>query len=245
MYGRAVVDELMTRADGQSLATAALLMQSDVPDFMEGESREAWVRRLAEVAKRAAAAAPGDVAVQSIALQFCPASEVSVTGCDPAPFESAMAALDATNARNAEGDLRRALDEEDVAKQAAVLARMASASRFETYRPEVEELVRRAIQLSGPALATEESEQLFANAVAHLPAGTPATLTDACLPPSDALLRDCQAVANLMLKSSEEATVRGGLQLAGALVAPGSPEAAKLAEIQRKYDRIPVDPPAE
>jgi hypothetical protein len=236
LYVRAVVDELMTRTDAQSLATAALLMQSDVPDFTQGGSREAWVRRLADVAKRAAAAAPNDVAIQFIALMFCPASDAAVTGCDPAPYESAVAMLDATNARTADSDLRRALDGQDAAGQAAVLARMASASRFESYRSEIGDLVDRAIQLAAPSLASEDSEQLLANAMAHLPAGTPPALTEACVPPSEDSIRDCQAVANLMLDSREDTIVRGGLELAGALVVPGSPEATKIAETQRQYD---------
>jgi hypothetical protein len=241
----AIVDSLTERGDPQSLSAAALLMGANALDFMNPtdptDSREAFNRRHLDLIRRAAAAAPNDAAIQSLALNACR----GVKDCDAALYENTLAAIDAANAWTATPGLRRAVAEGEATKQAEILEGMARAPRFDSYRARIEALVRNALEsvdvLPSPDAhwdATPPKQRLLAQTMNMSPANDGfGEVFKACRPSApESVQQNCRTVAKLMWNSDDDWVARSGLELARTFARPGSAEAAQLAEAQRTYD---------
>jgi hypothetical protein len=242
---RSIVDTLIARGDPHSLGAAALLMSSNALDFTDPtdptENRDAFRSRVASLARRAAAAAPNDAAIQSLALNFCPGTK----DCDPSVYENALASIDAANAWTGVAALRRAVQEQDTGKQAEVLARMAHAQRYDGYRDAMEALVSNALQSVSVAPAEDSGwdnvsplQRLLSNTMAMSPPndGFAPILKSCGASTPEAVMHDCRVIAKLMSDSQDDSVALTGRELARGLARPGSAEAAQLDEAQRKYD---------
>jgi hypothetical protein len=232
-----IVETLAARGDPQSLAAAALLIESNAVDF----SGSAANRSRADLTRRAAAASPNDPAIQLLALKACRA----VYDCDGTAYENALVAIDAANAWTSGPALRKAVAAGDTTKQAEVLAHMARAQRFDSYLARMESLLNGALQsLRVPAPAdadwdgADPASRLVAQTLNATGSGeTFGEVSRACKPPlPESIIQSCQSIAKLMLNSDEDMIVRNGLELATTLYPAGSREAARIAELQRRYD---------
>ncbi len=141
--------------------------------------------------------------------------------------------------------MRKAVAAGDTAKQSEVLARMARAQRFDRYLARMESLLNGALQsLDVPATpdadwdGTQPTSRLVAQTLNMSGSGEGfSEVSQACkAPASDSVTQDCRAIAKLMLNSDEDRIVRSGLELATTLYRAGSPEAAQIAHLQRRYD---------
>lgn len=237
-----IVETLAARGAPESLAAAALIIESNAVDF----SSSAANRLRADLTARAATAAPNDPAIQMLALKACRI----VYDCDGTRYESSLAAIDAANAWTSSPALRKAVTAGDTAKQAEILAQMARAQRFDSYLARMESLLNGALQpLNVPAPpdadwdGTQPTARLVAQTLNVTSAGENfgevaracnSSTTKSSSP--EGVLESCRAIAKLMLSSDEDMVVRSGLELATTLYPAGSAEARQIAALQRRYD---------
>ena len=236
-----LTDAFIRRGDAHSLDAAALLMNAYAADFTDPtERRDAFRGRIFDLIQRAAKSAPTDVAVQSLAFVFCRESD----GCDPRPYEDALASNDPTNGWSAAGELRRANAAHDLQKQALAVAQMAGARRIDTHRAEIEALFENAIAsvavASVPVAPADGADQdpipsarrLTTTVMNASPLDPLDAVTTACDRPQAA--EGCRTVARLLRESTDPILATQGLELAIHLAPPGSREAAELVQARRR-----------
>lgn len=242
---RELADALIRRGDPRSLGAAALLMNAYAAELSDPtEQRDAFRKRVVDLLHRAAEAAPNDVSVQSVALTFCRNSAFQAAGCDPQPYEEALATLDPPNAWAATGDLAHANTARDAARQAAALARIARAQRLDTHRIEIEALFASALESVRVAPADRAdadsvppAQRLTTTAVNAAPVDALDGISAACtLPLPENARGPCVRATQLMRDSTDPILADEGLRLATRLAVPNSKEEADLRQANRRYN---------
>ena len=242
---RELADAFIRRGDPRSLGAAALLMNAYAAELSDPtEQRDAFRKRVVDLLHRAAEAAPNDVSVQSLALTFCRNAAFQAAGCDPQPYEEALAVLDPANAWSATGELMRASTAHDTARQAATLARIARAQRLDTHRIEIEALFAGALESVRVAPADRAdadsvppAQRLTTTALNAAPVDTLDGISSACnLPLSGNAHGTCVTVTQLLRDSADPILADEGLRLATRLALPNSKEEADLRLANRRYN---------
>ncbi|HTE41590.1 MAG TPA: hypothetical protein VK629_12210 [Steroidobacteraceae bacterium] len=242
----AVVEELLRRGDGPSLAVAGRLMYANGGYFgrSAGQNLVAYRQNTIDQFKRAAELSPRDPVIQRMALWACMEMflvvEAHAYGCDPNAYETALRASDPANASVWLSDIRNALDQKNEALKEQALVAMARSTAFQDYGAAETALVTKVVQsvrVSPPATPQGELQP-----VNRLLLKWPPRQPRSVKPLIEACERDggaqqiglCHQVAKLMLDKGAVSYAISALKIEEQLALPGSARAQEVADAQRR-----------
>jgi len=241
---RAIVHELLQRGDANSLAVAALLMES-MSGYFTGptEKRSQFRQRTLALYQRAAAEASADPVMQWLALAACRTTAVDGVDCEAAEYDRALRASDPSNALNWLGELETSMAQSDATQGAQALASMARATRFDDYSAAIDALklkVLESVRVPPPTTSLQDEMRPMESLLqARGPRGVRPMqpLIQSCASSaSDALRSNCRQIAQSMRREGSTHMTFNALNLALALAQPNSAEAHALALEQRRLD---------
>ncbi|MGO9931360.1 MAG: hypothetical protein ACLPV8_06060 [Steroidobacteraceae bacterium] len=226
---------LSTRADANSLATAAALkFASAAPKItVSGNDPEAVDWGL-DLLARAGALAPQNAAIAWLHLQLC----AQTPACDVRDVATVMRWLDADNGAAWMATLAAAQKDRDAVEVDRVLADMAQGSRFDLYFNEIVVLMFDALkssrrQLPAGYAASDWARFVEVSGIASMEIIPPfASLLDACRESAGMPLRRdvCLKLARIMQRSDTVAAQMAGFGIERRLLPPDSKEAKGIAQ---------------
>lgn len=240
---RAVVQNLLQRDDGASVAVAGRLMFSNPQYFDRAKDPTAFRKRVIEIFDRAAEMSPAEPVIQRMALWAC--SEMFAIAstqefdCDRAAYDEALRKTDSNNGTVWLRQLADAIKQNDKARQEQFLDAIAHANVFHDYGVEERALMKQtleSVRLPPPNLKAKQLSSINRLLLTwpHRPMQGVKPLVEACQTKEAATpLSRCHRITKLIREKGGVAYAAMALGIERGLAAPGSAQ-AEIETAQRR-----------